>query len=39
MLDLVKTRGGPSRIVLSAPIVYEPSLPAVNDWPAELVIF
>jgi len=29
----VEVKGGPSRIVLSAPTVNEPSLPAVNDWP------
>src|SRR6516164_3397030 len=33
MLEELKTNGGPSRTVLSAPIVYEPSLPALNVWP------
>src|SRR6516162_5050026 len=33
MLEELKTNGGPSRTVLSAPIVNEPSLPAPNDWP------
>jgi hypothetical protein len=33
MLAEVKTNGGPSRTVLSAPTVNEPSLPAVNVWP------
>ena len=33
MLAEVKTNGGPSRTVLSAPTVNEPSLPALNDWP------
>src|SRR6185437_5687195 len=35
MLAGVKTNGGPSSTVLSAPTVYEPSLPAVNFWPCE----
>ena len=35
MLSEVKTNGGPSRTVLSAPTVNEPSLPAVNFWPCE----
>ena len=39
MLDLVNTNGGPSRMVLSAPTVNLPSLPAVKDWPDALVIF
>jgi hypothetical protein len=39
MLALVNTNGGPSRMVLSAPIVNLPSLPAVKDWPDALVIF
>src|SRR5262249_41210205 len=38
MLDLVKTSGGPSSTVLSAPIVNVPRLPAENDWPAALGI-
>ena len=33
MLAEVKTNGGPSRTVLSAPIVNVPSLPALNVWP------
>src|SRR6478672_12450986 len=38
MLALVNTNGGPSRMVLSAPTVNLPSLPAVKDWPDALVI-
>ena len=35
----LNTVGGPSSTVLSAPIVYLPSLPAVKVCPAALVIF
>ena len=38
MLDLVNTKGGPSRMVLSVPTLNLPSLPAVKDWPVALVI-
>ena len=33
MLAELKTNGGPSRTVLSAPTVNVPSLPALNVWP------
>src|ERR1017187_8981941 len=39
MLALLNTNGGPSRMGSSAPTVNLPSLPAVNDPPALLVIF
>src|SRR5205823_11983848 len=39
MLALVNTNGGPSRMLWSAPTVYLPSLPAVKDCPAALLIF
>jgi hypothetical protein len=38
MLALLKTYGGPSKTVCFAPILYLPSLPAVNVWPALPVI-
>src|SRR5262249_59069469 len=38
MLDLVNTNGGPSRMVLSAPTLNLPSLPAVKAWAEALVI-
>ena len=39
MLALVNTNGGPSRMLCCAPTWYLPSLPAVKDCPAVLVIF
>ena len=38
MFAELKTNGGPSRTVLSAPTVNEPSLPAVNVWPCAPLI-